>query len=115
MIIPISLFFHNIGLNLAQILPLRPQLFFADFQRNMLGDSINIDNFCCNPAILKKKLVKPLKIGILGPNLHYKGVRMCHSQNKKQIFLAEVTKDKSSLSSFRNFLFYKNVIRFLAK
>ena len=45
-------FFHNIP-NLA------PQttntlLFLFDFQWNMLGVSININNFCCNPIVLKK-------------------------------------------------------------
>ena len=52
---PVSLFFHNTGPNLALILPLRPHplSFLANFQWNMLGDSININNFCCNPAILK--------------------------------------------------------------
>ena len=43
---PVSLFFHNIGPNLAQILPQRqhPLSFFIDFQWNMLGDAININN-----------------------------------------------------------------------
>ena len=49
----------------------------------MLGDSININNFNCNPIVLKKKIVKPLKIAILGANLHKKGVSMGHAQNKK--------------------------------
>ena len=26
----------------------------TDFQWNMLGDTININNLCCNPAVLKK-------------------------------------------------------------
>ena len=66
---PVSLFFHNIGPNLAQILPQRPHplSFF------LLGDSrclgiqlININNLCCNPVVLKK-MVKPLKNAFMGP------------------------------------------------
>ena len=55
--IPFSLFFHNIGLTLAQIFPQKTTptlLFLVDFQWNMLGDTININNLCCNPAVLKK-------------------------------------------------------------
>ena len=45
--------------------------FFAGFQRNMLENSININNFNWNPIVLKKKtLLKPLKITIFWPNLH---------------------------------------------
>ena len=29
-------------------------LFLADFQWKMLGDTININNLCCNPVVLKK-------------------------------------------------------------
>ena len=29
-------------------------LFLADFQYNMLGDLININDLCCNPVVLKK-------------------------------------------------------------
>ena len=53
----------------------------------MLGDSINFNKFNRNPIVLKKKLVKPLKITIFGPNLHKKGVIMGHTENKKQFFL----------------------------
>ena len=61
---PVSLLFHIIEPNLAQILPLRPHplsYFFADFQLNMLGDSVLINNLCCNPVVLKKR-VKPQKL-----------------------------------------------------
>ena len=51
------IFFYNIGPNLAQIFPKDHTHFnlflFAGFQWNMLGDSININNFNCNPVILK--------------------------------------------------------------
>ena len=41
---PVSLFFHNIGPNLAQVLPLRPHTFaiFLLISNKMLGDSIKI-------------------------------------------------------------------------
>ena len=62
--------FHNVGPNLGQVLPLRSHFlsFHCQFT-NMLGDSINIKNLCCNLAVLKKN-VKTSKIAILGPNLH---------------------------------------------
>ena len=68
LIVPVFLFFHNIGPNLAKILPLRPHplSFFVDVQWNMLGDSVNINNFCCNPVVLQK-LVKPLEIAFWDP------------------------------------------------
>ena len=50
-------FFHNIGPTLAQILPQRQH----KRHWNMLGDTININTLCCNPEVLKKKSVKPLK------------------------------------------------------
>ena len=40
----------------------------------------------------EKKLVKPLKNCFFGTNLHKKGVIVGHTQNKKQFFLAEITK-----------------------
>ena len=51
-----SFFVFHIGPNLAQMLPLRPHplSFFVDFHLYMLGDSININNFCSNPVVLKK-------------------------------------------------------------
>ena len=67
----VSLFFHNIGTNLAHILPERPYPFFffvVDFKWNMLGDSTNINNLCYNPVVLEKtNLEEPLKIAFLGP------------------------------------------------
>ena len=61
LIMPFSLLFHNIGPNLVQILPRDHTHFFAIFQWNMLGDSININNFNCNPVVLKKKNGKTSK------------------------------------------------------
>ena len=39
----------------------------------MLEDSINVNNFCCNPVALKKKKVKPLKINFWAPVCTTKG------------------------------------------
>ena len=33
-------------------------LLFCRFRWNLLGDSININNLCCNPVVLKKKIGK---------------------------------------------------------
>ena len=99
--ISFSFFFHNTGPNLTQILSQRPAhfTFFADFQWNMLEDSISIDKLCCNSVVLKRSwLVKPLINCFIGPNLHKKGVIMCHTKNGKQIFLADITKEDHQLS-----------------
>ena len=56
LIIPVFFyFFHNTGLNLGKILPQDHThfVFFAGFQWNKLGDSININNFNCNPEVMK--------------------------------------------------------------
>ena len=50
-----SLFFHNIGPNLCQILPLRLCQLFCLLISNILGDSTDIDNLRHNPVVLKKK------------------------------------------------------------
>lgn len=57
----------------------------------MLGDSININSLSCNLLVLKK-LLKPLKTTIFEPNVGKKGVNMDHTQNEKQICLAEIAK-----------------------
>ena len=59
--------------------------FFTDFEWTVLEDSININKFNCNPEVLKKKLVKPLKIVIFEPNLHTKKgpVWPTHKMKKK--------------------------------
>ena len=61
---PLLFFFHNIGPNLAQILPqdhTHLASFSTGFQWNMLEDSININNCNWNPVVLKKNVVKPSK------------------------------------------------------
>ena len=97
---PVFLFFHSIGPNLAQILSQRPHplYFFWLLSSEMLGDSININNLCCNSLVLKKKLVKPLRNCFFGTTLHKRAVIMGHTQNEKQFFLAEITKADHQLS-----------------
>ena len=86
--------------NLAQILPLRPHSlssFVLDFQWNMLGNSIDINSFCCNQLVPKKNLVKTSKNCFFGPNLQYRGQhRPCPKW--KTIFLAEITKADHQIS-----------------
>ena len=109
--------FCNIGPNLAQILLQSPCplsfffiylffFFFADFQRYMkLEDSININNLCHNPVVLKK-MVKPLKNCFLGLNLHKNRSLLDTPKLKKNFFGRN---NKSISSVFRNFLFYQNM------
>ena len=61
-------FFHNIGPN-STLCPKSHTCFpcFADFHYNMLGNSININNLCCNPVVLKKIDKTSLKL-VLCPN-----------------------------------------------
>ena len=111
---PASLFFHNTGPNLAQIPPPKTKhTFFSvvvDFQWNMLENSINFDNFCCNPIVLKKNVVKPLKIAFSGPICTTKGSAWGHAQHGKQFSFGRNNKSRSS--AFRNFLFYQSIICF---
>ena len=53
----------------------------------------------------EKKLVKPLKNGFFGPNLHRKEVIMGHALDGKIFFLAEITKADHQLSE--SFYFIK--------
>ena len=50
----------------------------------MLRDSININRLCCNPVVLKRKLVKPVKIYIFGPNLLRIEIGLGHTQIEKK-------------------------------
>ena len=77
----------------------------ADFQRNILGDSINFNNLCCNPVVIKKKLETPVKKMFFWPNFHKKGVIMGHGQNEKLFdFLTEITKAGHYLSETFDFI-----------
>ena len=109
--IPASLFFHDIGPNFVQILPKTTMtlLFLAVFQWNILGDSININNLCFNPAFLKKKLVKPLKSCFLVP-IYAKRGNYGHRSQWKMFFLGRNNRNWSL--AFRNILFYQNIICF---
>ena len=64
-------------------------IFFAGFQWNMLGNSININNFNLNPVVLKKKL-KPLKITILWSPW---------AMPAKKTFFKEITKPDHTFST----------------
>ena len=50
-------FFTTLYLIWPKFAPKRqhPLSFFVDFQWNMLWDSININNLCCNPVLLKNR------------------------------------------------------------
>ena len=61
----------------------------------MLEDTININNLCLNPAVLKKAGKTSC---FFGPNLHRKGVIMDHAQDEKRFFLVEITKTDHQLS-----------------
>ena len=74
---------------------------FAGFQLNMLGDSIIIDNFNCNPIVLKKiGKTSKVKIAIFGPNQHKKGVSMDHAQNKNNVFCRNNKADHNLSKTF---------------
>ena len=59
----------------------------------MLGYSININNLCCNPVVLKN-IGETTKNWYFGTKLYKKWVSMCQNQNKNQYFLAEITDKK---------------------
>ena len=58
----------------------------------MLGDSININNSCCNPVVLKKKLVKPLKNCFFCAQFAQTRGHYGPCPVWKAIFFAEITK-----------------------
>ena len=83
--------------------------FFWLISRNMLGDTININNYlCCNLAVLKK-LVKPLKNCFLDRIYKEKGSLWAMLKMGKKFFGRN---NKSRSSAFRKFLFYQNIICF---
>ena len=64
----------------------------------MLGDSININNFNCNPVVLKKKYMeKPPKITILGQLVQKRGHYEPHP--KQKTFFTEIIKPYHKVSS----------------
>ena len=72
----------------------------------MLGDTTNINNLCCNPAVLKKKLVEPLKSCFFWNQFAQKrGHYGLRPRWKKKFFLAEITKADHQLSE--SFYFIK--------
>ena len=82
--------------------------FFAGFQRNMLENSININNFNWNPIVLKKK--NPAETS---KNYHFlaqlaqKCVPMGNAKNRKQFFCRN---NKTSSLAFKNC--YQNITCF---
>ena len=73
--------------------------FSADFQWNMLKDSININNCNWNQVVSEKKCAKcktSTNYHFWG-NFHNNGVPMGHAQNKNNFF-SEITKPDQKLS-----------------
>ena len=90
---------------------LKSQHFLSvDFQWNLLEDSININNFCCNPVFLKKN-GKTSKNCFLGHNLHYKWASWAMPKMKNNFFSIN---NKSRSSAFRTFSFYQNIMFWLS-
>ena len=87
---PVSLlFFTTLDLIWPKFCPKTTPILgiLAGFQWNVLGDSININNFNCNPVILKIFLLKPLKIAIFGDNLRKKKGSLWATPKPNRIFL----------------------------
>ena len=71
----------------------------------MLGDSIDINSFCCNPVVLKKKLVKPL-----GPICTTKRSAWATTKLKNNFFGAEITKADHQFSETFDFIKISSVL-----
>ena len=84
--------------------------FFVDLQWNMLEDSININDFCCNPVVSKKKIVKPQQKLLFWAQFALQRGHHGPCPKWKNIFFGRNNKSKSL--AFRNFLFYHNIICF---
>ena len=91
-------FFTTLDLIWPKFYPQRPHLLYfslADFHWNMLGYSINT---VLQYISSEKKFVKYLKNCFFGTSLYNKGVIMGHTQNKKQFFFTEITKQKQIIN-----------------
>ena len=64
----------------------------------MLGDTININNLCCNPGVLKKA-GKTSQNYFFGPNFHRKWVILGHDQDGKNFEGGE--KQQKQIVSFQ--------------
>ena len=77
----------------------------------MLGDSININNFSCNPVVLKKK-----KNGKTSKNGHFRAQRVQKRSQygpypkQKTIFFAAITKGDHKFSKTFYFIKISNVL-----
>ena len=82
-----------------------PFNFFAGFQWNMLGNSINIKNFSRNPAAPKMFLLRPLKIRhhFLNQLVQKWGLHDGPYPKQKKLF-SEITKPPDH-KAFKTFLF----------
>ena len=69
----------------------------------MIGDTINVNNLCCNPAVLKKSWQNLLKIAFLDPICIEKGSLWARPKMEK-FFLAEITKADHQLSESFDFI-----------
>ena len=78
--------------------------FLADFQWNMLGDTIHINNLCCNPVILKKNWQNLSKI-VFWTQFAQKRDHHGPRPKWKKLFLEEITKRDDQLSE--SFYFIK--------
>ena len=103
-------FLHNIRPNLAQIFPKDHTnfAFFVWFPMKYVRGTININNLCCNPAVLEK-LIK-LKNCFLDPICTEKGSLWVTPKMEKNFFGRT---NKSRSSAFRKFSFYQNIICFV--
>ena len=99
----VSLFFHNIGPNLAQILPPRPHFhffFLISDEWNVLGDSININLSCTFEKKNDKTSNKKMFCILWAQSPHQKrGHNFFFARKQKHI-------------TCTNFLFYQNIICF---
>ena len=86
--------------------------FSADFQWNMLKDSININNCNWNQVVSENKRAKckTSKNYHFWGNFHNNGIPMGHAQNKSTIFFFRNNKTRSK--AFRIFLFDQNIMCF---
>ena len=79
-------------------------LCFSFFWWTMLGDSINIFNFNCNPVVLKK-IDKTCKKKFFGPTYTRKGSVWVTPKTKNYFFCRN---NKSRSKAFKNVLYYKS-------
>ena len=85
--------------------------FLADFQWNILGNSININDLRCNPEVLKKKVGKTSKKLFFGALFAQKWGHYGPRPKWRIIFLSRNNKSRSS--AFTKFFIYQNIMFWL--